>query len=142
MRDEVAQTVMDSHDTYFRVVTRGGEWTYEHRGTVADSIRGEARGGVVKAWATQYSWPTTMTFSIERYGHEGAARLAKEFCRRGSYLFRLFHDSANPSTVYDVGVVAPCPDDMDFLDFVLAKDAQDPILVLAHDIRTLAPHLG
>eukprot|EP00972_Heterocapsa_arctica_P024053 3543849-Heterocapsa_arctica.AAC.1 len=84
----------------------------------------------------------TMTFSIKRYGREGAARLAKEFCRRATYLFLLCQNSADPNShVYAAGAVADCPDDMYFLNFVLAMDADDPTLLRAHDIRTLSPRL-
>lgn len=77
-RNEVAQTVDDQPDLYFKIVTRGGQWTNNHTGKVADSVRGEARGELVKEWAKEYKWPATMTFSMRRYGREGAARLAKE----------------------------------------------------------------
>lgn len=77
MRDEVALSVDDQPDLYFRVVTRGGEWAFHNTGRVADSNRGEARGLLVQEWCLRYEWPRTMTFSMKLYGRDGSARLAK-----------------------------------------------------------------
>jgi hypothetical protein len=143
MRDEVALTLDDQPDLYFRVVTRGGEWTFNHTGHVADSSRAESRGSLVQEWCQQYQWSKTVTFSINRYGREGSARLAKEFCRRGTFFLRLCHESANPALyVFTPEACAACPDDTDFLDFVLDLDASDHTLVKAHELRALRPRMG
>lgn len=89
MMDAVAQKVDDQPDLFFKVVARGGQWTYDHTGEVADSVRGEARGELVKM---------SMIFSLRRYGREGAARLAKEFCRRGTHFFRMYFESDDPAS--------------------------------------------
>ena len=144
VRDDVARALDDHPDLYFRVVTRGGEWTYEHTGHVADSNRGEARGELAKSWCRRFGWPLTMTFSMHRYGREGSARLAQEFCRRSAFLFGLFQESGvcEDSFAYSQHDIASCPEDMEFLDFVLQFDADDAILLRAHDLRALAPRIG
>ena len=35
-----------------------------------------------------------------------------------------------------------CPEDTEFLDFVLVLDAIDPTLVKAHELRALRPRIG
>lgn len=143
IREEVRLHLDEQPDLYFRVVTRGGEWTLEHTGHAADSNRGEARGQFVKEWATKYGWPKTMTFSMLRYGREGSARLAKEFCRRSTYFFLRCFESPSPATyTYTQADVDACPEDLKFLDFVLEREADDPVLLRAIEVRALSPRLG
>lgn len=142
MREEVALHLDDQPDLYFRVVTRGRAWTLQHSGQVADSNRGEARGEFAKAWAKKYKWPLSMTFAINRYGREGSALLAKEFCRRGTYFLRLCYESPDPASfVYTREASEACPEDTDFLDFVLALGSDDPVLRRAFEVRALAPRV-
>lgn len=81
-----------------------------------------------------------MTFAINRYGREGSALLAKEFCRRGTYFLRLCYESPDPASfVYTREASEACPEDTDFLDFVLALGSDDPVLLRAFEVRALAP---
>ena len=80
----------DRHDElYSRVVVRGGTWTLESKGAVADRLRGEARP-VAQEWCQHFWWPKTNTFSIARYTRDGAEMLAKAYCRRSTFFIRLF----------------------------------------------------
>lgn len=143
IREEVAQTLDDHADLYFKVTTRGGEWTHVHVGVAADSVRGEARGDLVKSWCKKFKWPLSMTFSMRRYGQEGSARLAKEFCRRATWFYRLCIESADPDAFqYSPGVGLTVPEDTDFLDHVLALDPEDVVLLKAHELRGLSPRAG
>ena len=144
VRDEVAHIVgaFDPVD-FFRVVTRGGNWTFQNRGTVADSSRGEARGDLVKAWCRKYEWPLSMTFAFVRFGQAGSSLLAKEYCRRGSFFFTLCYTSVDPeSYVYSLETAASCIDDFAFLDYVLGLELEDHGFTRAQDIRQLSPRIG
>ena len=126
-------------DLYFRVVVRGGAWTLAHCGAVADSLRGEARL-VAQGWCGDYGWPKTNTFSIARYSRNGAEMLAKEFCRKSTFFFRLYLESDHPDVFeYPANVNDLYVESVEYQAELHAFGEGHPVMERALAIRDLAP---
>ena len=83
----------EGEDGYFYVMVRGGKWTLEHKGVVADACAGKARGGLPVSWCKYFKYPTMASASFQKYTRDRALELSREFCRRSTYFFRLWLDS-------------------------------------------------
>ena len=140
VRVSVAELMDGILDAYFTAVPRGGTWTLEHVGVHADSIRGQAVGKVVKEWCDLFGWPKTATFSIVKFGLQGAILFAREWCARSSFFFRLWLEAdMDEGFEYPADAGDEYFEDMAYLDFVLEHDVDSPIMARAHDLRILWP---
>ena len=84
---------LDDEDSYFFVMVRGGAWTLEHKGVAADACAGKARAGLPRTWCNDFKYPMMLSASFKRYDRDGAMELAREYCRRGHFFFRLWLES-------------------------------------------------
>ena len=102
-------------DSYFHVIVRGGAWTLEHKGVPTDACAGKARGGLARTWCRSFKFPAMASMSFKKYSREGALELAREYCRRGTFFFRLWLDVEGAGeefkyTQANVDSYAPHPD--------------------------------
>ena len=84
----------------FYVTARGGLWTAARHGVAYDCFGAYARGGPATDWCTQFGLNKSASFSIHRYGEEGAELLAKAWVHKFEWLYAVCGDSVPGDNVY------------------------------------------
>jgi len=70
----------------FQVSVLGGSWTSKHKGVVADTFSGAARGDTAISWCRSRGTPRSARYEITAYGERRAAALAKAWCSKTQFL--------------------------------------------------------
>ena len=73
---------------------------------VASDISSYPKQKSVSDWCAAVAWPPSKSYSVNRYGHENAVKLASEVCRRGDFFMREFVARDCPNG-FDFASVAP-----------------------------------
>ena len=84
------ERVDDPEEFFYRRIL-GGKFCARNRGVVANSICGFPRAGLPLDWCKTYEFPLQMACHFRQYhGQENCEMLTREYCRRGSFFFRLW----------------------------------------------------
>ena len=104
-------------DIWFYVTVRGGGWTYQFKGVVADVVSMYARN-CAKDWCDVYGLPKQKGFTIARYTEEGAHRLSWAWVRKLNFFFEMWQDNgSHPGYVYSAEQLEAYVADAAFLDW-------------------------
>ena len=132
----------DREELFYRTRVRGGRWTYDNLGQVADVGEALARGGIATEWAALYDFPRSRGFAFGAYGRANAMRLAKEIARKGNYFIGLYLASDDEDFVYTQADIDNYPEDAEFLDWMLLLDVEHPAYGKGLEIRDMWPRVG
>lgn len=140
VREELAWEGEDPIFFYTRVL--GGRWTKENKGEAADGCSGFARSGAPAAWCKKYGFPRQATFMFRKFGRQAASELAREYCRRGEHFYKVYVVSGEEAFEYEEMHVEMYKETLQWLDFVVPLDADEPAFRRALEVRELKPTLG
>ena len=136
---------LGDEDSYFFVMVRGGAWTAEKKGVAADACAGKARSGLPKTWCRFYNFPVMASASFKKYGREAAMELAREFCRRGQFYFRMWLLSegfSHDDFVYTRAQVNSYVPHADWVEFLAGLGAGSVTYRRAVKLAALHPRIG
>lgn len=83
-----------------------------------------------------------MGFMFAKIGREQSCELAREYCRRGEYFYRLFVEAGGDDFVYEQAHVEGYAEGLPFLSFITELDSEHPAFVRGLEVRQLTPRLG
>ena len=127
-------------EKHFKHDLRGGTWTLEHTGRVANEVRGETVGGRGRAWCGLYAFPPSKTLSIARYGLESCMYLIREYCKRGEFFIGIWiAGGCSELFTYSAALVASIPEDAEFEEYILGLEPEHPAVAKAVDISLCSP---
>lgn len=107
---------------------RGGRWTRQHRGQVADAVAARAATQEALQWVGLFGSPKQASFSTIKYGLEEATVLALEWCRRRQQWIQLWlRRGAADSMAYSAEdlQLGAAPEDLQA--FLMARPPQHPV---------------
>ena len=92
-KDELDEAVTA---TYFKVRVLGGEWSASKKGQAVSDIGCYPKNRDVTIWCIGVGFPRAKSFSVRRYGHQGAHALAEGWCHKGDWFFGRWQDLGCP----------------------------------------------
>ena len=126
-------------DIYFYDALMGGRWTLAHTGDVVDSTRAMARGGPAKRWCCEYGYPQMASFHHSVYSRDGAGVLAREWCTRAHWFFRL---APSHDFVYTSAMVAEYEEGVEFTEWMQLQPQGSTSFQRGLQIRSVFPRIG
>jgi len=135
---EVWEDDRDAADGFYMRILGGG-WTAVHVGVVADAVGSIARGGSPVWWCWAYSWTARKRYGYARHGLEGATALAREYCRRSNYYYNVWRDQDDEYMLYSDEQLGSCPDEEEFLAWLVAQPLDSWNYRLGTALRYIVP---
>jgi hypothetical protein len=130
---------VDEEELQFYVHIRGGKWTKENKGVVADGVAAYARKGCATDWCQVYKFPRQVSFMYNKFGRDVANSLAREYVRRAQFFFVQWYSGVDDMLVYQPHHLAAYEEGLEWLEFIASLDAHGVAFKRALEIRALVP---
>lgn len=90
----------DDATTNFYVLQAGGVWMRKFKGVESDAAHAKGRAHT-HAFCKRFSWPRLKVFTFRSYGERACNLMAREWCRKGHFLFEAWVQSVGAETFLD-----------------------------------------